>query len=134
MGYLSEHFYRSEFTCRCGCDRCEIDPRLLAGLEELRSLAGRPVVITSGFRCPAHNRKKKGASNSLHLSGRAADVRIPGLSIREMLDLAVQVADFRHGGIGVYPAEGIIHVDVRGKKARWARVKGRYVGLEEGLK
>jgi len=120
-------------ACRCGCGQCEIDPRLLAALEELRSLAGRPVIVTSGYRCPEHNRKKGGTSNSLHLSGRAADVRITGLSIREMLDLAVQVADFRHGGIGVYPDDGVIHVDVRGKKARWARVKGRYVGLEEGL-
>jgi len=45
--------------------------------------------------------------------------------------LAGQVEAFHQGGIGVYPDEVFIHVDVRGKKDRWVRVDGRYVGVEE---
>jgi len=127
---LSEHFSRRELACRC-CGRCEIDPRLVAALEDLRRLAGRPVVVTSAYRCPERNRRVGGARNSLHVQGRAADVRIPGLSVREMFALADRVEAFHQGGIGVYPDEVFIHVDVRGKKARWARMDGRYVGLEE---
>ena len=43
-------------------------------LDPLRAAMGFPVIITSGYRCPALNRAVGGVANSRHLTGRAADI------------------------------------------------------------
>ena len=127
MGDLSTHFSRSELQCHC-CGRLHIDARLLDGLEQLRALAGAPVLIHAGYRCPQHNQAVGGVPNSEHTLGLAADIVLPGLSLQRMYELALQVPLFAQGGIGVYDG-GFLHVDVRDHRARWARVSGRYVGV-----
>lgn len=129
MGDLSQHFSRKEFECRC-CGRLQLDSHLVEGLEALRALAGVPVVIDAGYRCPRHNQEVGGVPNSEHTRGLAADIRLPGLSLQQMFELVAQVPQFAAGGIGVYD-EDFLHVDVRGHRARWARVSGRYVGIEQ---
>lgn len=44
-------------------------------LDPLRLAWGRPIVVTSGYRCPKLNKKIGGATNSQHLYGQAADIR-----------------------------------------------------------
>ena len=132
MGDLSRNFSRKEFRCRC-CDRAYVSPRLVAALQDLRDLAGGPVRITSGFRCPDHNWRQGGTPRSQHLLGTAADVVIAGHGVLEMYCLADRVAAFRNGGLGLYPDDGILHVDVRGEHARWGRVEGEYVTLARAL-
>jgi uncharacterized protein YcbK (DUF882 family) len=127
MGDLSAHFSRGELQCRC-CGRLQIDSRLLDGLEKLRAQAGTPVVIHAGYRCPEHNAAVGGLPHSEHTLGLAADIALPGLSLQRMYELALEVPQFAHGGIGVYD-EGFLHVDVREHRARWARVSGQYVGM-----
>ena len=133
MGDLSRNFSTHEFNCRC-CGRAEINPRLLDALQELRDLAAAAVRITSGYRCPEHNRAVGGAKRSQHLLGNAADIVIDGRSVAETYELAEQVPTFRNGGIGVYPEQRFVHVDVRDGRARWGRLDGRYVALEKALK
>jgi hypothetical protein len=55
---------------------------------------------------------------------------LPGLSLQRMYELALEVPQFAEGGIGVYD-ENFLHVDVRDRQARWARVSGEYVGIAE---
>jgi len=129
VGDLSAHFSRKELSGRC-CGRLKIDSRLLEGLEALRSLAGAPVVVHAGYRCPRHNREVGGVPHSEHLEGLAADVSLPGLSLQRMYELALEVPQFAEGGIGVYDGN-FLHVDVRDRQACWARVSGRYVGTAE---
>jgi len=107
----------------------EIDSRLLSGLEALRVLAGVPVAVHAGYRCPRHNAEVGGVPHSEHTLGRAADIHVPGLSLQQMYELAAAVPEFAEGGIGVYE-ENFLHVDTRGHRARWARVKAGYVGIE----
>lgn len=45
-----------------------------------------------------------------------------------MYELALEVPQFAAGGIGVYDGN-FLHVDVRKRTARWARVGGHYVGV-----
>ena len=44
-------------------------------LDQIRSAYGKPIIITSGYRCPELNRKVGGKKNSQHLSGQAADLK-----------------------------------------------------------
>ncbi len=140
MGDLSPNFSRSEFVCRCGCGEDDISPKLVAALEQLRDLAGKPVNVVSGCRCPAHNRAVGGTTDSFHVpdrrrAGEAADIVIPGFSIKKMYRLAEQISAFNCGGIGLYPEAQppFIHVDIRGYKSRWAKIGGHYVGIDQAL-
>lgn len=58
-------------------------------LEPLRSALGRPVVINSGYRCPALNAAVGGAPHSLHMQGRAVDIL--GGSFEEARRIAYQI-------------------------------------------
>jgi uncharacterized protein YcbK (DUF882 family) len=128
MGDLSSHFSKAELACRC-CGQLRVEKRLVDALEELRSLAGKPIVIHDGYRCENHNQEVGGVTDSEHTRGMAADVDIPGLSLQQMYELALQVPELVKGGIGVYDS-GFLHVDVRPHCSRWARVRGQYVGIQ----
>ncbi len=73
---VAEHFRLREFECPC-CHCVRLCPLLVELLEAVRAQWGKPVVISSGYRCPSHNKRVKGAVRSLHLEGRAADVLVP---------------------------------------------------------
>ena len=132
MGDLTKNFSRHEFACHC-CGKVKIDMRLVEALQKLRDLAGVPIKVVSGYRCPKHNAEVGGAKNSYHLRGMAADIIIQGLDVFKMALLAEQIDEFRFGGLGIYPEQGFIHVDVRPHRARWAKVGGEYVGFEKGI-
>lgn len=114
---LSPHFRESEFRCTCGCGFFAASIRLISALEELRVIVQRPIKVTSGARCAKKNRQAKGAKNSQHLTGDGCDIWVRGMTMRDLAIAAERVEAFRKGGIGTYSAH--IHVDVRGRKARW---------------
>lgn len=125
---LSEYFRRAQFMCPC-CGECKVDGRLLAALEDLRRLVGRDIEIVSAYRCADKNRNVIGPSRRAHLDGRAADIRVAGVTVETLYDLAEKVLDFRHGGLGLND-DGTLHVDVRVFRARWQRVDGKYLQAE----
>jgi uncharacterized protein YcbK (DUF882 family) len=100
----------------------------MSGLQQLRDQVKVPIIITSGYRCTEYNKKIKGARNSYHLSGDAADIVITGMNVLEMYKAASEIPVFNRGGIGLYDG-GFIHLDARTTKARWGRIEGEYVGL-----
>lgn len=68
-----------ETECSCGCG-FNINPSLLARLNEFRDDFGHPMIVSSGARCLAVNTKCGGKPRSAHLAGRAVDfVRTPEL-------------------------------------------------------
>lgn len=112
---LTQHFRSEELQCPC-CRQIIFDWRLVHALETLRCLIGHPVIINSGYRCPKHNQVVGGAPGSQHLVGRAADIRVAGMSGLELYRLAARISDFH--GFGV--ASGWIHLDVRhGPLSKW---------------
>ena len=134
MGDLTTNFSRSEFACRCGCGFDRVDPRLVAWLQDLRDTLGSPIVVNSGCRCTRHNRAVGGSPTSQHLAGRAADIRAPGVRLAELYRLAELHRQAEAGGIGVYPDGGFVHLDVRGRRARWGWLPHvGQVGLREAL-
>ena len=114
-GMLSEHLAANEFACHCcGQGGNKIHPRLIELLEQLRAnTGGLPLSINSGYRCPSHNAKVGGVTNSQHVLATAADVARPShLSFGEFQWYVEQLP---FDGIGLYPDSmgDFIHVDVR---------------------
>lgn len=80
------YFSINEFTRSATADRLKIDnslpPELLDAatytlqrLDDIRAGYGKPIVITSGYRCPALNKAVGGKPNSQHLKAQAADLK-----------------------------------------------------------
>ena len=74
MAKDTEHFKVSEFACKCGCGKDDIDQRVIDMAETIRLALGVPVRVNSGCRCVEWNAKNKGVKNSKHISGKAADL------------------------------------------------------------
>jgi len=112
---LSSHFAETEFACRC-CGLVRVNPGLVHLLEQLRGqLGGKPVVISSAYRCAVHNRAVGGAQRSQHLLGNAADIAVIGVAPPNVAAVAEKLG---FAGVGRY--SGFTHVDVRlGENARW---------------
>lgn len=112
---MTKHFSRSEFSCKC-CGKSKVSNELLAVLELVRSHFGEPVVITSGYRCPEHNKAVGGAPNSKHLLGVAADIHVKNTDSSKVYKFLNDIFPDVYG-IGLY--SNWTHIDVRKKKARW---------------
>jgi uncharacterized protein YcbK (DUF882 family) len=99
-----------------------IDPRLLDLLYQVHQLVGatEPYQVISGYRSPVTNetlRVTRGggvARHSLHMEGRAVDVRLPGVALGDLRDAAVSL---RAGGVGFYAGQ-FVHLDT-GRVRRW---------------
>jgi uncharacterized protein YcbK (DUF882 family) len=77
--------------------------------------------IISGYRSPESNAKMAAASNgvarrSLHMQGRAIDLRLHGCSCSKLRDLALVAAK---GGVGYYRRSDFVHIDT-GRFRTWA--------------
>ena len=77
-----KYFKPSEFACRCGdCDSdgSEMNFEFMRKLDQLRERYGLPLIITSGYRCPAYNaRISSTGEDGPHTTGHAADVSMNG--------------------------------------------------------
>jgi uncharacterized protein YcbK (DUF882 family) len=92
-----------------------IEPAVLDILADLRTLADRaaPYEVISGFRSAQTNaalrrRSSAVAEHSLHMQGRAIDVRLEGFATARLHELALGM---RRGGVGFYPASDFLHLD-----------------------
>lgn len=119
---ISPHFRVREFHSKHDpSDIVKIDERLLDLLEKIRNYVGKPVHINSGYRSPEYNATLKNASpRSQHCNGKAADIRVEGVTPKQIADIAECYLG-SSGGIGIYKT--FTHVDVRTSCARW---KGAY--------
>jgi uncharacterized protein YcbK (DUF882 family) len=93
----------------------DIDPALYDQLYDLAASAGRDArfEIISGYRSPQTNAKLAAASSavarrSLHLQGRAIDVRLHRCSCADLRDLALAA---KKGGVGYYRRSDFVHLD-----------------------
>lgn len=108
------HFTISEFACPC-CGADQIEHLLIELLDKARSRTQIPFIITSGFRCPDHNRFVGGSPTSSHLLGLAADIQCHSPSDRFEIIRALISVGFRR--IIVYSDRPSIHVDIDLRKA-----------------
>jgi uncharacterized protein YcbK (DUF882 family) len=118
LGALNR-FLRDHYSGEVGT----MDPQLFDLLHRVQQRLGttQPYEIISGYRCPATNqrlRETRGggvASRSLHMDGRAIDVRLPGVPLAELRDAALEL---QAGGVGYYASSRFVHLDT-GRVRRW---------------
>lgn len=99
-----------------------IDPDLLDILYAIREKTGsRGVIeIISGYRSPQTNKMLRSASSgvakkSLHMKGKALDIRLTGLDTARLRDAAISL---RRGGVGYYAKSDFVHIDT-GRFRTW---------------
>jgi uncharacterized protein YcbK (DUF882 family) len=98
-----------------------IDPALLDLLHDLRQAAGAREFfeVISGYRSPQTNAMLQNnsggvASHSLHMIGKAIDVRLPSFNTGRLHQIALA---FQRGGVGYYPQSDFIHLDTGNVRA-----------------
>lgn len=105
------YFSITEFECRCKCGRAPMDEAFLLKLDELRHQFGKPLAVSSGYRCSSHNQRVSSTGiDGPHTTGKAADLRVDRADAHRLLGLALS-----HGftGIGVQQKGGsrFLHLD-----------------------
>ena len=112
---MAKYFKEQEFACK-HCGEVKIAPGLLDLLDAIREEFGSPLIVTSGYRCEAHNLAVKGAKDSQHVLGTAADLKPANGDLERLKGICDRLNP--RGGVGLN-YKSFVHVDVRGKRARW---------------
>lgn len=107
------NFKPSEFASN-GNGMVLINNKSIDSLQLFRNLVGVPVIINSAYRDHAYNKSISGASSSMHLFGRAFDIRITKSLTREMIHKFAKQAGFT--GFGDYNT--FVHIDT-GRPRYW---------------
>lgn len=108
------NFKVKEFACNDGTDKILIDSELVEKLQIIREYFGKPVIINSAYRTSTYNKKVGGATNSQHVLGKAADIRIASVKPSTVADFAKKIG-FR--GVGIYSWG--CHLDTRVNTSYW---------------
>jgi hypothetical protein len=111
---IAKNFKVREFACKDGSDYILIDDKLVHILQDIRDHFGVPVIINSGYRNAAYNKKIGGAKYSQHIYGKAADIVINFVTPEEVASYADSKCI---GGVGLYKT--FTHVDSRSGRSRW---------------
>lgn len=104
-----KYFKLSEFTCKCGCNSCEMDKKFLLMLDRARVFSGIPFKITSGYRCTTHNKNVGGSKTSSHQYGYAADIKYSTELQLVCIIYGLTKAGFNR--IGINANTKFVHVD-----------------------
>ena len=99
-----------------------IDTGLLDLLHRVNAALGasQPFQVISGYRSPASNQMLSNnssgvATRSLHMQGKAIDIRLPGIPLADLRRAGLML---RGGGVGYYPGSNFVHLDV-GRVRTW---------------
>ncbi|MBI4211135.1 MAG: YcbK family protein [Deltaproteobacteria bacterium] len=102
-------------------EQLPISLKLIELVDHLQDHFKSPVVqILSGYRSPEHNaalkkRNRRVAHRSMHMRGRAVDMKLPGVDSRQVRNYALSL---RSGGVGYYGRNRFFHIDT-GPIRKW---------------
>lgn len=103
-----KNFSPAEIACR-GTGQLKLHMEALDKLQALRDRLGKPLILRSAYRSPAHNRAVGGAKASKHMDGTAFDISMTNHD-PVAFEAAARAVGFL--GFGYYPRSGFIHVDL----------------------
>lgn len=123
MNQITKNFHRKEFDCKDGTEVPKIYKnnviKVAANLQVIRDFFDKPIIINSAYRTLAHNNKVKGSPTSQHLTAKAVDIRINGITpvtLYHLLEWLIYTKKIDEGGLLLYNT--FVHYDIRGYKAR----------------
>jgi len=131
---LSPHFLLSEFTQSQTARRLGIDntpppdvienlKRTAMALEAVRTILGKPIIISSGYRSPRLNKAIKGASKSQHVTGHAVDFICPAYGTpAEIVKTLLRTGMVFDQLILEFPPDGWVHMSVTEKPRNQALI------------
>jgi len=116
VSYLPEGLAKIRLIFRCRLTQSEVDIpiKLIELLDSIEDhFQSGHIELVSGYRSPQlnamlRNKSKRVARESLHMSGLAADIKVPNVGLHEVRDYVKKLAV---GGVGYY-ARSFVHVDV----------------------
>jgi len=89
MGATSKNFSEKELACSC-CGKNEMTQETVDALQALRESIGKPLRLSSAYRCPKHNSKVSSTGKSgPHTTGKAIDIACSGKDAWELLSFAM---------------------------------------------
>ena len=114
MGISSKNFSSKELSCS-HCGENKFDQKTLDALQDLREAIGKPLSISSAYRCPEHNQKVSSTGITRpHTTRQAVDILCSGKTAHEVLSFAM-IRSSVWKGIGVSQknehASRFIHLD-----------------------
>jgi len=92
----SNYFSDDELRCQCGCGKLVFDPTVLQSLNAIREEYGKPMVVTSGYRCPDHPIEAAKDNVGEHTTGTCVDIACYGFDAAILTKLAME-----HGAIRI---------------------------------
>ena len=108
------NFSPAEIACR-GSGSLRLNEEALDKLQALRDRLGKPLIVRSAYRSPAHNRAVGGAPRSKHMDGTAFDIAMANHD-PVAFEAAARAVGFL--GFGYYPRSGFMHIDL-GPARQW---------------
>lgn len=112
-----ENFSYKELKCKCGkcgSNGAEMNREFMDALQRLREKFGKPLVISSAYRCKNHPVERNKTTIGAHVMGVAVDIAILGTDAVELLQLAMQDPVFKGFGVSQKGASRFIHLDSGG--------------------
>ena len=106
---MSRYFKDDELRCEddsCCGGTVAMDRHFMELLDVVRHIYGKPMFVTSGFRCNKHNKEVGGVKNSNHTKGRAVDVYVKDRDYTTLKDIAVQYFN----EVIIYTDKNFIHI------------------------
>lgn len=106
-----KYFKIEEFACK-HCGQIRMDPFFLERVDRLREFYGKPLTVTSGYRCPVHNAAVSSTGTTgPHTTGHAADFLVARGEALELLRVAINMKAFTGIGINQKGAGRFLHLD-----------------------
>ena len=103
------NFKAEEFNCS-HCGENKMTPEFMGKLQSLRNAYGKPMRVTSGYRCPKHPIEAKKAAPGAHASGCACDIGVEGADAHRLLKFAM-ILGFTGIGVQQKGTGRFIHLD-----------------------
>lgn len=103
----TKNFSEREFACK-HCGKNGVTDKGAEMLQELRDLWGKPLILTSAYRCEDHPVEAKKARGGQHTHGHAFDIKC---TPAEMVDLIILARKVGFKGFGFH--KSFLHVDAR---------------------
>ena len=115
------NFSDNELRCKCGCGRLNTTPafnEFMEKVQALRTAYGKPLVLSSAYRCPEHPIEAAKTKAGQHSKG-AVDIRVAYAAAHEVLRLAFSMG-FTGIGVNQKGSHRYIHLDMRPNPTVWS--------------